>query len=369
VTAAAGLARQIDRDLHELGRRPADAELRSRLAAHGRELLPALGDFLARDLPLPVLEVYEDLYKGVLRAALAGPVAGPAARELAGFQLAVGLLLKYKSYAVKAASPLGYSIFLQNPGEGFSFQRHVTHKTEVFHILDAHPGGFVFLCSHEQWLAVYEPGRFAAWLAGERDPRYERYRFAAAPGDVFVLDRLGVVHTVVGCVLEEFATISTDHVERLHDQNAGRPVPPHLDRAFVGRGLAALRTPPASRLVEGEAQEPRYRPLPRVEVPGGSRTQLADGFVTASERLVEPGGETAVLWSERRAAALYIRAGRGRILLGTAEELARPTPPSLAIAGRQVLTIPPGIRHVLINEERAPLEVVAHEIEPAVALI
>jgi mannose-6-phosphate isomerase-like protein (cupin superfamily) len=363
------LAQQIDRDLRALERRPRDAALRARLSAHGSALLPALGAFLARDLPLPVLEAYEDLYKDVLRALVAGEVSGAAARELAGFQLAVGLLLKYKSYAVKASSPLGYSIFLQEPGAGFSFQRHVTHKTEVFHILDVHPGGFVFLCSYEQWLACYEPERFAGWLAGERDPDYERFRFAAAPGDVFVLDRLGIVHTVIGCVLEEFATVSTDMVERLHDQNSGRPVPPRFGRECVRRGLAALRTPPASRLVEGSARRPRHRPLPRTDISGGSRTVLADGFVAASELRVEPGGETAPFVDDRRAASLYLRAGRGRVLLGTAAELARRSPPTLAITAQQLLTVPPGICYAFVNEERSPLEIVEHKIEPAVALV
>ena len=40
--------------------------------------------------------------------------------------------MKYKSYAVKAATPLGYSIFLQNQGQGFSFQQHLVHKLEGF---------------------------------------------------------------------------------------------------------------------------------------------------------------------------------------------------------------------------------------------
>jgi mannose-6-phosphate isomerase-like protein (cupin superfamily) len=365
----AALAQQIDNDLQELERRPQDNELRARLAAHGLELLPALAPFLARDLPLPVLETYEELFKAVLRGAVAGEVSGAAARSLGEFQLAVGLLLKYKSYAVKASSPLGYSIFLQNPGEGFSFQRHVSHKTEVFHILDAHPGGFVFLCTYEQWLAAYERQRFADWLAGAcPDPVYESYRFAAAPGDVFVLDQLGVVHTVIGCVLEEFATISTDMVERLHDQNAGKPIPPHFDRELVRRGLSQVRTPGASRVVEGPARRPRYRALHPVAMAGGSKTLLAEGFVAATELRIDPGGQTAVQRDDRRAASLYVRAGTGRVLLGTADELARTSPPGLAIAALQLLTVPHGISYAFVNDGRHPLEIVEHRIEPAVAL-
>ncbi|HEY0780856.1 MAG TPA: hypothetical protein VGE98_00260, partial [Thermoanaerobaculia bacterium] len=226
--------------MRELRERPHDGERLARLAAHGTELLAPLAAHLTCDLPIAVLERYEDLFKAVLRRALTGEVTGAVARQLAAFQIEVGLLLKYKSYAVKASSPFGYSIFLQNPGEGFSFQRHITHKIEVFHILDVHPGGFVFLCSFEDWRRLYEPERFAAWLADPSVPSvYSPYRIPAGAGDVFVLDELGVVHTAVGCILEEFANVSTDMVERLHDQNAGRPIPDDFHRAAARERLAA----------------------------------------------------------------------------------------------------------------------------------
>ncbi len=259
---------QIDRDLAHLGSRPGDLALRERLAAHGLDLLPALEDYLARDLPIAVLEGYEEVLKAVLRPALAGEVSGGDARAIASFQQRVGPLLKYKSYAVKASSPLGYSIFLQNPGEGFSFQRHLTHKTEVFHILDVHPGGFVFRCGFDEWERCYDRERFAAWLAGEGpDPDYDRYRFAARPGDVFVLDELGTVHTVIGCTLEEFATISTDMVDRLHDQNRGKPIPAAFDKTWAGARLRDLRSPAASRRVAGTRDDPRIEELPARDVP------------------------------------------------------------------------------------------------------
>src|SRR6202023_437025 len=55
---------QIDRDLRDLadlGSRPGDRALRERLAAHGLELLPALEEYLTRDLPIDVLEGYEEV--------------------------------------------------------------------------------------------------------------------------------------------------------------------------------------------------------------------------------------------------------------------------------------------------------------------
>jgi hypothetical protein len=81
----------------------------------------SLVDALRADSPIAVLEQSERQLKQILSRELAGPLDGPRIRALASFQRDLGFLLKYKSYAVKAASPLGYSVFLQRPGEGFSF--------------------------------------------------------------------------------------------------------------------------------------------------------------------------------------------------------------------------------------------------------
>lgn len=359
---------RIDRDLRDLAARPGDRGLRERLAGYGMDLLSPIADHLTRDLPIAELETYEEALKAVLRQALAGEVSGPTARAIAAFQQRVGLLLKYKSYAVKASSPLGYSIFLQNPGEGFSFQRHLVHKTEVFHVLDVHPGGFVFLCGMDDWERCYERERFAAWLAGERpDADYERYRFPAHPGDVFVLDQLGIVHTVIGCLLEEFATISTDMVDRLHDQNLGKPIPAAFDRSWTRDHLRDIRSPAASRRIAGTGDGPMVEELPPRAIAGGSRTVLADGFVVATQYRIEPRGETDVLRDPRRAASLYVRTGTGRLLIGTAAEMKRADAPSLPLAGGDLLTIPPGIEYALVNQGPAPLEAVEHRIEPGVA--
>ncbi len=111
----------------------------------------SLVEQLRADSPIAVLEQFERQLKEVLARELAAPPDGARIRALASFQQDLGFLLKYKSYAVKAASPLGYSVFLQRPGEGFSFQQHVTHKTEIFYILDVLPGGYVFLCDFADW--------------------------------------------------------------------------------------------------------------------------------------------------------------------------------------------------------------------------
>jgi mannose-6-phosphate isomerase-like protein (cupin superfamily) len=363
---------QLDRDLSELPQRPDDRSLQERIASHGLGALPALEGYLTGDLPIAALEAYEGALKAVLRRELAGEVSGSAARALAAFQQRVGLLLKYKSYAVKASSPLGYSIFLQNPGEGFSFQRHLTHKTEVFHILDVHPGGFVFLCTWEEWVRAYDRERFTAWLAGERhDPAYERFRIPARPGDVFVLDQLNIVHTVVGCTLEEFATISTDMVDRLHDQNAGKPIPAAFTKGFVRQRLQTLSTPRSNRLVlpATDSSAARLEELPAVRMRGGAKTVLADGFVVATLFTIEPGAESELGHDPCCATSLYVRQGSGQALLGSRAELAAGTVPALHLAPTDLLTIPHGIHYTFVNEGHSPLELVEHKIRPEVALV
>ena len=98
-------------------------------------------DSFGRDMPIDQLELIEHDMKQVLREACAHPLPGDMARKLAMLQRSVGFLRKYKSYGVKAALPTGYSVFLLNARQGFSLQRHVSVKTEVFHILDVCDGG------------------------------------------------------------------------------------------------------------------------------------------------------------------------------------------------------------------------------------
>jgi hypothetical protein len=243
--------------------------------------LPSLNKFLHEDLPIEQTERLEARYKKILRSKLTAPMSGPDARELCRLQKELGFVLKYKSYAVKAATPFGYSIFLQNEREGFSFQRHVEHKLEVFHILSVKPGGYVFLCDYEDWKRVYEKESFERWLAGEANEAYHRYKFVPDPGDVFVISELGVVHTVVGCLLEEFATVSTDMVERLHDQNAGRPIPADFTRASSEKIMRTLEAPTRNRLVEGFGNR-SIQTIEPVAIQGGERTLLCDSFVRAA---------------------------------------------------------------------------------------
>lgn len=350
--------------------------------AHGREelaiqdsleldlsILPLLSEHLSKDLPIETLERFETILKAVLRAGLRGKVSGKTARTVAEFQKEIGLLCKYKSYAIKCASPLGYSIFLQNTGEGFSFQRHVTHKTEVFHIVEVKPGGYVFICDFKDWQECYEPDSFAVWLAGGADDRYERFRYHPEPGDLFTINELGVVHTVVGCILEEFATVSTDMVERLHDQNKGSAIPLHFNRSFVKEELAHLSLPLESRIVTNSPDGVRIEQVSPQEIPGGWMTPLARTAIVASRYVIEPDQATTLLIDHELAASLYIAEGTGRVIIADDNEAARMTPPSVAVAAGNLLMIPAGVHYGFVNETSRPLKLSEQKISLDVAFV
>ena len=331
--------------------------------------LSSLPELLAKDLPFEQTEEVESRLKTLLREIMARPVPGETARRLALFQKEIGLILKYKSYAVKAASPLGYAIFLQNDGEGFSFQRHVTHKTEIFHILEVKPGGFVFLCDFVDWEKHYDEEVFAAWLAGEPHPFFDRCRFTPEPGDVFVISELGTVHTVVGCNLEEYATVSTDMVVRLHDQNAGKQIPARFNREYSNRNLRRLQLPSNNRMVDLLSGAPAFAPIEPVEVPGGQRWILADSFVTASRYRLSGRTEGAIRQSPDKATSLRVFKGRATLAMAGCGELDRLGDHAFEVGESDVMLIPPGVRYRLANETSGDLEYSEHQIRPEVAFV
>jgi len=325
---------------------------------------------LRADSPIAVLEASERQLKEILQRELAQPLDGERIRSLAAFQQDLGFLLKYKSYAVKAASPLGYSVFLQRPGEGFSFQQHVTHKTEIFHILDVLPGGFVFLCDFDDWKRIYDRESFLAWMNGAPDSRYERFRFVPQPGDVIVIEKLSVVHSVVGCVLAEFATVSTDMVDRLHDQNEGRPIPPEFTRAFFESRIRSLAWPETSRRVAFESSSWSRAEIASRPVAGGRQTVLGnDPRFSASLFRIDAGGHGDTSTVPDRATCLHVAAGSGQLLLGSADELRRSSPPSLAATAGDLFLIAPGAHYAIVNDTSQPLAVARHEISPDVAFV
>jgi hypothetical protein len=313
-----------------------------RMSNSWREALTELSANLQRPMSLRETEQLEEAVKAHLRAIFQRPVRDDDARFLALWQRDLGFLLKYKSYGIKCATPLGYSMFVLNDGEGFSFQRHVTRKTEVFHILEPLTRAMVFLCSSAQWDAVYERERFDRWLAGSADADLDCIAVRPRPGDVYPVSELGVVHTVLGCILEEFATVSTDMVERLHDQNAGR-AEPHVPRDAVMERLR--RVPVCTPNVQPELRD------------NAQFYTLATGVMDAT-RVHAQRGRFTLPADSQRARVLYVVDGAASFAIGATQPIA------LHIG--ELLMIAPGIETTIDVSDRVAFSM--QGIEPEVAL-
>jgi mannose-6-phosphate isomerase-like protein (cupin superfamily) len=338
-----------------------------KLIDYGLRGLPVFKEHLRRDLPIDQAERLEMLLKLLLRSIMRDQMSGAEARQIARFQMELGFILKYKSYAIKAATPVGYSIFIQNERQGFSFQRHIVHKLEVFHILQVRPGGYVFLCDFEQWERIYKKESFQDWLAGNENADYDRYKFVPAPGDVFVISELGTVHTVVGCVLEEYATVSTDMVQRLHDQNIGRAIPPSFDRLHAEEALGAIQMPLTNRAVKGLEHRSIETIVPDA-IQGGERTVLCDSFVRAARYAIAPKQATHFQREDDRVVLLRISSGDGGLAMCDSSEI-RFSIPRVEVRTGDLVLIPPGVQYAISNEADGYLTYSEQCISPAVAFV
>lgn len=366
-----GNIQKIRTEIERFGYDDSNAINQNILLAHGVDSLNILVDYMLQDLPIETVEKFERLFKDVLKGILNGTYSSDTAREVVLVQKRLGFLLKYKSYAVKASSPLGYSIFLQERGEGFSFQQHITHKTEVFHILEVHEGGYVFLCEYEDWHKHYEKKSFAQWLAGKPDERYEQFRIYPKPGDVFAVNKLAIVHTVIGCVLEEYATVSVDMVDRLFDQNAGKEIPSFFNRDYTRKMLKTIKFPGSSRHVNIDAaprQESKTEIMP-ISIPGGIKVPLSEGSIFASRYAFEPGKTGEQMKDDQCASSIYVTRGKGELIVGNKEEVNRLTPPSIPVSAGDLLLIPNGTYYGFVCEGSIPLELSEQKIPFDVAFV
>ena len=261
-------------------------------------------------------------------------------------------------------------MFLQRPGEGFSFQQHIEHKTELFYVLDVLPGGYVFLCDFEEWQRVYDRDEFLAWLGGTPDARYERWKLVPQPGDVIIIDKLNVVHTVIGCTLVEFATVSTDMVDRLHDQNQGlrfRRNSPGTSRKIRLRRLSWPECVTARDVERGGWRRTRH--------PGASRSRRVSARCSTRSwwgpcrfgSIRGRGSDLSV--DPERAVCLHVVDGVGRLVLGDAAEMRRPSPPTLAARAGDLFFVAPGAHYGFVNDGTTPLTVAEHRIPYATAFV
>jgi len=231
-------------------------------------------------------------------------------------------------------------------------------------VLEALPGAFALICGLDEWNAGYDREAFSRWLEGAPHPLYESWRIPLAPGDVLCLEKTGIVHTVIGCTLEEFATISTDLVDRLHDQNAGDPIPASYRRERVLALLQELPAPPASRQIA--LPDHRRLPLEPHGFAGGEIVTLGEvPGLTASRLRLESGRQSPRFDSGDKALALFTSRADAHLLLGSPEET---DPPALELPRGAATMIPPGMRYQLAALDRE-VELSLHAIQPDVALV
>lgn len=268
---------------------------------------------LRQDLPIAELERHESVFKqGVRNLVEAYPNDTDVWMAIAKTQQEIGLLCKYKSYGVKACTPLGYAIFLLNEGEGFSFQNHLDFKVELFHILDVLPHGYAFISSADEWNDLYQEERFKDWFEGKDVGEYERFRINPIPGDVIKVDTTGIVHTAIGCILEEYANTSTDMVQRLYDQNAGRKIPEQFTRNFVENSLNVISVPDHSALISIDALHKR-EPIDAQEMEYGRKIVLHDTSDFLAVRTFIDSTKFEQITCDDRYLSLYITEGEGEL--------------------------------------------------------
>ncbi len=285
-------------------------DLESTVVSLGSVAWPVLFEALRADGTIDEVERLEDLLKVSLKTLFERGLSGAEAIELARLQARLGFTIKLKSYAIKATTPLGYSVFLQEAGRGFSFQRHLEHKVELFHIVEAPPGSLVFVSDYGSWESAYDPATFDEWLRGERSSEgLDRQSFRPRAGDMVRIAQTGIVHTVLGCTLQEFATVSTDMVERLHDQNAGAVVPPHYSRAYAEPRLRALEIGFALREETRDRNRFRPRELEPVWKDGVGELRLGGGGFEATQRAIAPGAAVEIDLDASESAVLHASAG------------------------------------------------------------
>lgn len=191
----------------------------SLVTSSGERVAQHYAEQLSSPLPIDHVEEIEADIKSMWRNRLCGPrMKARDAKAFVEFFRTIGFTYKYKPYGVKIASPFGYCIFDLKQGQGFSFQIHSKPKLEAFHVLSVKPGGFVFVCSQSEWerdgLTCVQ-----RWTRGDTSTLACPYAWFPFPGDTIVIADCNVVHSAVGCVIEEYANCSTDAVVRLYDQN------------------------------------------------------------------------------------------------------------------------------------------------------
>ncbi|MGQ0679205.1 MAG: hypothetical protein ACT4OM_06040 [Actinomycetota bacterium] len=339
--------------MHPTIARALDAAPRLSGKAPDQVLARELATLLSVPQQMAEVEEIENGIKELWRAGLGRErMSRPQARAFVRFFREIGFTYKYKPYGVKIASPFGYSVFDLNPNQGFSFQVHAKPKREAFVILEVKQGGFVFMCSQQEW------GEGALrWVREWADEQAQEgsspYVWMPSPGETIPVSAPGVVHTVIGCVLEEFASCSVDAVVRLFDQNSRTGFT--LPQAHPGVGELLMRGYPGvpDRSVERAAGMWESRPLaagaPVIDVPGN---------FTGARKALPPGGRIEL--AARPGWVTTIVPVSGDAFLATAGL-------KLQLRVGELVSIPPGWAAELESREGATLAV--HSVAAEIVLM
>ncbi|GAA0544512.1 quercetin dioxygenase-like cupin family protein [Rhizomicrobium palustre] len=328
-----------------------------------REALPRVAAALKRPMKIERAEEIEAVFKRYLKSSFAAGLSGADAAFVAEASKTAGFVSKFKPYGIKCATALGYSIFFLHPGMGFSFQRHRTRKTELFHMLDILDRGQIYLSTSKEWDAVYEKDAFNRWLSGEENAGYQAYSRRPSPGDVYLVTELDTVHSVLGCVIEEFATVSTDMVDRLHDQNeAARGDVPMEKPETVARWLSELPRPLPSNCWKSLSDAPA--PLPTKTGSGTKEIVLADTGEFLAERFeIAPSASLSLPADGDRARSLFCLGGHCRVTLTAPGESQGS---DVTLAPGEVIIVAPNLKLTMTAEDQVSLS--SHTIRPALAL-
>ncbi|WP_377643207.1 hypothetical protein [Oryzobacter terrae] len=301
--------------------------------------------FLARPRPYREVEDLEQALLSLWRDVLGGPANDLGDLEAcSAFFSRVGFFHKYKTYGVKVALPFGYSLFDLAPGRGFSFQVHEEPKLEGFHVLRPKTGAFLYVADLDEWESG---GR--AWAKTRLGRPGDEGRLPTGglvplEGDVASVSETNIVHTVLGCVLEEYASCSVDSVVRLHDQNdRSDPSLPHRHR------------PPVELLRAGSTRLPR-RHLARCgdgwvrRNPPWHGEVLETAQVRGWREVLRPGAAHALVPGPHVTSVVVVT---GRVSVSLSRSL-------LTRAPGEVVIVPPGLPVTLACD--VPTTVSVHQV-------
>ena len=278
--------------------------------------------------------------------------------EIVQKTLMLGLLLKYKPYGVKCSTVLGYSIFLLNQDEGFSFQRHIDFKTELFHCIKAYSGGYAFIAENADFAKMIKDSSIENWWKTGKG-EFSRFAKPLISGDVIKVERPGIVHTVIGCIIEEYANTSVDMVDRLFDQNKGR-ITPILNREKILEKLSSSRgvTPGASYQLENGSLH-KQSIQTHTHGQGVLTYQLHESPEFSAMRMILNPGSKSEINTENQFVSLF--SFNGSITINALSASLR----SLKLVASGSVILPPGTKWAIENAHFTDLSVLKIDKELA----